>query len=270
MRSLEQVRTERLFQRGPSPAPPPFAAQLPAVARSAGESSSAAFVPTPSEPSPSPSTASSLVADVLAYAASQNRAAVVTASAAVEPLPATTVGTPSHSHSLVRDVLAYAASQGTLVAKVTGTAAAAPVMVAAPSSSLVRDVLAYARAEADRVAAAEFAAATSAYAEGMARVRLLERAGRTLDALELSKSLIPPPPPPPMASRTLSPPVALPVGASSGVRGASSAVHARPRARAVVHPSTCALDDWRSLVDASDDPSSVATTSPVHVILEGA
>ncbi|KAL1527933.1 hypothetical protein AB1Y20_009305 [Prymnesium parvum] len=205
---------------------------------------------------------SSLVTDVLAYAASHNRAAVVAMGAAGVPPPVTTPCSPPPVSDLVRDVLAYAASQRAVMARTVCTSVSAPAPAAAQPSSLVSDVLAYARAEADRVAAAEFATAKAAYAEGVARVRLLERAGRSLDALELSRTLTPPPVCPPPVSRTLSPPAARPVATTRTEPRA-------PRASAAgVHPA-CALDDWRSLVAAADDPSSVTTTSPVHVILEG-
>ncbi|KAL1519031.1 hypothetical protein AB1Y20_003299 [Prymnesium parvum] len=51
--------------------------------------------------------------------------------------------------------------------------------------------------------------------------------------------------------------------------GVSSAASMASQTRTVAPSAACALDDWRSLVDTSYAPSVVATTSPVHVILEG-
>lgn len=233
----------------------------------------------------SPAVLSGLVADVLAYAASQSRGRavavgvvegaatlpqpavdrVVVRGVAVAPQSAAALSSPPSS--LVHDVLAYAASQRTTATSVGPlqisargpSAALAPV--ATQPSSLVSDVLAYARAEADRSAAAAFASARAAYADGLARVNLLQRAGRSLDAIELARSLVPPPPPPPAVSRTLSPPVAQPG------RGCPTAPIA-PRVRAAPPSVGCTLDDWRSLVAASSSASELATTSPVYIILE--
>lgn len=205
---------------------------------------------------------SGLVADVLAYAVSQNRAAVVAVGATNVPLPVAPACAPSQPSSLVSDVLAYAASQRAATTGADCASVSAPAPAAPRLSSLVSDVLAHARAEADKAAAAEFAAARAVYADGVARVRLLERAGRSLDALELSRTLVPPPVCPPSISRTLSPSTGRPVGAALPAPRALSVRPAGPQL-------TCTLDDWRSLVAAASDPSSVATTSPVHVILEG-
>lgn len=145
--------------------------------------------------------------------------------------------------SRVADALEFVASRNR-------SALAAPQVVEAPSSAsassahvstvpaVVQSALAFAKAERDRQSAAALSASRKAYAEGVAKVSLLHRAGRLLDAQELFASLVRPPLPPPTGA---------------------------------VAPSV-ALDDWRSLLEASSygcGANETATTSPVHVIVRG-
>ncbi|KAL1508335.1 hypothetical protein AB1Y20_004445 [Prymnesium parvum] len=156
-----------------------------APSREVTSSHSGTIAGVPTDVSPA---VSGLVADVLAYAAFQNRAAVVAMGAADVPSPVATVCAPPQLSSLVRDVLAYAASQRTATTGAGWASESAPAPAAPRPSSLVSDVLAHARAEADKAAAAEFAAARAAYAEGVARVRLLERAGSLPHPIPSSRS----------------------------------------------------------------------------------